>query len=70
MKFSCGESWESVKARLSEWHPYFALWPRVVAVHNGRLECRWLETIERRGTLHWLHLSGWSWSWSYRAPMK
>ncbi len=64
MKFNCGETYESKQARLSDWHPFFALFPRVVAVNGGRQEWRWLETIERKGS----HLGGrYGWIWEYRA---
>lgn len=66
MKFSCGETREAKKARLKEWHPFFALFPRTVAINGDRYECRWLETIERKGE----YLMGWDggyWFWEYRA---
>lgn len=74
MVLDCGETWETKKARLSEWHPFFALWPRRVTVLNGRHKCAWLQMIERKGkycTIEdtWLrmHIPDW-WEWSYRLP--
>lgn len=54
MRFKCGETdqkhrkAQERKDRLETWHPFFCLIPRKVADHD----CRWLETIERRG--HWV----------------
>jgi hypothetical protein len=60
MKFNCGptkeERKEERKARLSDWHRFFCIWPRRV----GYRDCRWLEWIERkRGEYPWI--------WEYRA---
>ena len=65
MIFSCGENWKTTIARLEEWHPFFPLWPRVVAVENGKDVCAWLEWIERRGTLYGSY-AGDGWCWEYR----
>jgi len=69
MKFDCGETWEEKKARqtarekyLKGWHDYFAIIPREVGPHD----CRFLETIERKGIYCELVNARW-WSWSYRA---
>lgn len=63
MKFDCGETRAEKIARLEVWHPYFTIFPRRVADHD----CRWLETIERRGR-HSCNGYGDSWwSWEYRA---
>jgi hypothetical protein len=71
MRWDCGpdaaereEIWLKEKARLEEWHGFFALWPRRVGNHD----CRWLERIERRGRF----IPGfWDcpdrWHWEYRA---
>lgn len=64
MKFDCGETWEEKKARLESWHKFFAILPRRVAVHD----CRWLETIERRGTSYLGGFYETLWHWDYRAP--
>ena len=79
MRFNCGPTPTERRARtqkrmdeaekfLSAWHDHFALVPRRV----GSGDCRWLETIERKGarvartwgrgkivTVEWL--------WDYRA---
>ena len=52
MIFRCGENWKTREARLEHWHPFFALWPRVVAVEDGKDVCAWLEWIERKGVWH------------------
>ena len=65
MIFSCGENWKTREARLEGWHPFFALWPRVVAVENGKDVCAWLEWVGRKGTVY----DGWGehlWVWEYR----
>lgn len=50
MKFNCGPTPEQrAKARmerLTNWHPYFCLWPRRI----GPNDCRWLETVQRKLT--------------------
>lgn len=68
MKFNCGPTPEQKEAdrlhRLTNWHPFFVMWPRRL----GEGDCRWLETIERRGR----YLLGFDgpedWRWEYRAP--
>lgn len=70
MKFNCGptflQKWEAQKKYLSNWHPYFTLLPRRLTKTN---ECRWLETIERKGVynLNSLNWSNNNWDWQYRA---
>lgn len=63
MRFNC-ESREVKHARLSDWHRWFAWHP----VRVGPSDCRWLEYVERKGTLH----VGWDmscfWTWEYRLP--
>lgn len=79
MKFDCGPSRaEKRKARaiiragkikakyerLRNWHPHFALFP--VRIAKG--DCRWLETVERRGTQQRGYWPGEDyWTWEYRA---
>lgn len=83
MKFNCGPSPEAKRAlkleaenkeqlRLTNWHSFFALWPRRV----GENDCRFLEQIERRGTMIqkvcFAPFSGrlayyWGYRWQYRA---
>ena len=60
MKFNCGESYEVWYKRLTNWHRHFALIP----VRLGDEECRWLEYVERKGTLL---AFGHGWVWDYRA---
>lgn len=48
--------------RLKEWHRYFAWLP----VWVGENDCRWLETIERKGADSGGY-DGIVWSWDYRA---
>jgi hypothetical protein len=74
MRFNCGPTWEEKQMlsqmkekqeqeRLTQWHPFFCLWPR----RCGKI-CVWLETIERKGVQRWDDYGGPSWSWSYRTP--
>ena len=77
MIFNCGPTplaaWRLKLARLENWHPFFALWPRVVSVDaDGNQQCAWLQMIERKGTFHepsdgarMLGASPW-WTWEYR----
>jgi hypothetical protein len=60
MKFDCGETREEKINALQQWHRFFCIWPR----HVGYKDCRWLETIERKGTLMY-HGSEY-WEWQYR----
>lgn len=53
MKLNCGPTWEERVAAMGKWHPWFAWHP----VRIGSHDCRWLETIERRGDLGY---GGWS----------
>lgn len=59
MKFDCGESWLVKKARLERWHPWFAWFP----VRIGNHDCRWWETIERKGE----YSDTCGWEWEFRA---
>ncbi|MCK5614783.1 hypothetical protein KAR91_73660 [Candidatus Pacearchaeota archaeon] len=65
MRFNCGPTWAEKKAQLEDWHSWFAWRP----VRVGSHDCRWLETIQRKGA----HLRGlrssW-WSWEYREAGK
>lgn len=77
MKFNCGlspkkrselrnKAWEAEKRRLKDWHDYFAWFP----TRLGDNDCRWLETIKRRGS-HYMsyceYSESWKWTWEYRA---
>jgi len=50
MKFNCGLTFSDRKKLkeeyLSKWHPYFTIFPKRV----GNYDCRFLETIMRKGT--------------------
>lgn len=61
MKFNCGETWTEQKARLEQWHRWFAWYPVKISNHD----CRWFETIERRGTF-WSPWGDAFWHWTYR----
>ena len=65
MRFSCAEETEAWKKRISQWHPFFPLWPREVDVVDGRWRCAWLETVERRATRIY---DGYFILWEYRWP--
>lgn len=61
MKFDCGnlgESLEEKKARLKEWHTWFAWHPIRIGPHDYR----WLETVVRKG-----RFQGDYWEWQYTA---
>lgn len=62
MRFDCGPTDEEKCAKLQEWHPYFVLIPRRL----GSRDCRWLETIERKGKLAQSRYGAF-WVWQYRA---
>lgn len=68
MRFDCGKKWTigtwlEEKYRRERWHDYFAWLPVRVADR----ECRWLETVERRGTYVGSSDFGDTWTWDYRA---
>jgi len=62
MKFDCGKTPEERNAELKAWHDWFAWIP----VRVGSHDCRWLEIVERKGTM----TCGWGecfWRWEVRA---
>lgn len=61
MKINCGPSWWEKHLAKKEWHLFFALWPRRIA----KGDCRWLETIERKGEFM-SHCGCSGWTWEYR----
>ena len=63
MIFSCGETWDAERARLSAWHKFFVLWPRTIGEKDGRYRCVWLQPVERRGTYCGVYFG---WEWEYR----
>lgn len=56
MKIRCGRSVDK-----TQWHDWFAWYP--VRVAEG--DCRWLETVERKGELHYDFVAG-DWKFEYR----
>ncbi len=76
MRFRCGkplhvridehlkartERWKRKKARLEDWHYWFA-W-RPVRLNTG--ECCWLEKVRRKGTFEEGYFCGDYWTWEY-----
>lgn len=61
MKFNCGHSTSKKNKLKEDWHDWFAWYP--VRVAEG--DCRWLETVERKGELHYDFLAG-DWIFEYR----
>lgn len=59
MKWDCDARYERKYTRLSDWHRWFAWYP--VRIDYG--DCRWLETVERRGSL----VCQLGWEYTYRA---
>jgi hypothetical protein len=61
MKYDCGHPWKVHERALKRWHKWFAWRP----VKVGRRDCRWLETVERKGTEE---QAGYDmvWKWEYR----
>ena len=67
MRFDCGKrnSYQKHMLRLRAlhwWHKWYAWFPVRVGPHD----CRWLETVERRGE-RWVSWGGSGWTWEYRA---
>lgn len=65
MRFNCGPSREEKILAKEEWHQWFA-W-RPVRVASG--DCRWLETVERKGRYLFGMIVFSPWSWQYRIPV-
>lgn len=61
MKFNCGPTWQEKREAKGKWHSWFAWRP----VRVGPKDCRWLETIERKGECRFSY-SGFRWDWEYR----
>lgn len=61
MKIDCGPAWPEKRARLEQWHDWFAWYPVRVASHD----CRWLERVGRKGVLLSARRGG-IWRWQYR----
>ena len=62
MKFNCGPTWEEKKAAKEKWHKWFAWYP----IRIGSKDCRWLETIERKGSYELLSDIECGWVYEYR----
>ena len=83
MKFNCGPTPEEraderrrqqaeERIKLEQWHDYFTWWP----IRIGSGDCRWLETIERKGEYHtpldnfdsdyWHYFTPF-WTWEFRS---
>lgn len=62
MRFDCSETPKQRYARVTNWHRWFAWWPTRV----GPNDCRWFETIERKGQ-RWGIPGFCTWTWQYRA---
>lgn len=45
----------TIRSQLEEWHDWYAWFPVRIS-HN---DCRWLETIKRRGNFSYRHFDGW-----------
>lgn len=70
MRLSCGltrqEAEEEFTNYVTKWHKVFAIWPRRV----GKKDCRWLEYIERKGSLeksYGFYSIDYKWVYEYRA---
>jgi hypothetical protein len=57
------ENTEEWKARISQWHRFFAIWPRQV----GPKEARLFETLERRAVNIYVFDDAWAVDWEYRS---
>jgi hypothetical protein len=74
MKLKCGETARARQARLSDWHDHFLWWPTSIGEVGGHSDCRWLETVERKGVMRGVLAEDyycfpayeWEWDWEYR----
>lgn len=70
MLLNCGLPRDEIRARrehsehmrLSQWHPFFAFWPRRI----GQTQCVWLEWIRRKGEYFDVGYHGGEWQFEYR----
>jgi hypothetical protein len=60
MKINCGLSKEDKEKILAQWHDFFPIFPRMIT--SG--DCRFFETIQRKGT--WTGFYSPNWTWEYR----
>jgi len=65
MEFNCGLTREECDRRDKEWHDFFPLLPRSVAIENNENICAWLQTIQRRATGIFYYDGRWV-TWEYR----
>ena len=61
MKLDCGPTWQEKREAREKWHKWFAWHP----VRIGSHDCRWLETIERKGKFYCCFGDGF-WEFEYR----
>jgi hypothetical protein len=61
MKFNCGPRTKKPDSRLT-WHRWFAWYP----VRISDNDCRWLETVDRRGNQEYYYDGGTYWQYEYR----
>lgn len=62
MKFDCGKSYVKWTEARKQWHQWFAWFPVMVAERD----CRWLEYVERKGSVFYGEADTW-WNFEYRA---
>ncbi len=61
MKFNCGPTRGEKIVALESWHRWFAWYP----IRIGSRDCRWLEVVDRKGTLNSSY-DGCYWTWEHR----
>jgi hypothetical protein len=62
MKFNCGPTPQEKHEAKKKWHHWFAWYP--VRIASG--DCRWLETVERKGKWYPSFQLP-CWEWEYRS---
>ena len=61
MRFNCGLSKDENLDEKMKWHKWFAWYP----VRVARNDCRWLETVHRKGTMFYYSQKRKYWEWQY-----
>jgi hypothetical protein len=61
MKFNCGPTRAEKRAAKQEWHNWFAWFP----VRVGDRDCRWFETVKRKGHYYALYCDEY-WKYEYK----
>lgn len=61
MKLDCGPSYATKVRQKEQWHDWFAWHP----IRLGDNDCRWLETVVRKGEHQWCS-GGFYWQWEYK----